>query len=52
MRDVKSSGMIDKGFIKIIGLKKSSKQYRVETSEVNGDKHKKLKVRKKKTIRN
>ncbi|KAF5778313.1 putative ubiquitinyl hydrolase 1 [Helianthus annuus] len=42
--DVKGSGGISKGFMKMIGLKKSTKHGRVETSEVNGDKHKKIKM--------
>ncbi|KAL8242612.1 hypothetical protein R6Q59_012914 [Mikania micrantha] len=44
MSDVKGSGIISKGFMKMIGLKKSTKHGRVETSEVNGDKHKKIKM--------
>ncbi|XP_071715714.1 ubiquitin carboxyl-terminal hydrolase 15 [Rutidosis leptorrhynchoides] len=43
-RDVKGSGIINKGFMKMIGLKKSSKHCRVETSDVNGDKHNKMKM--------
>ncbi|KAK1414370.1 hypothetical protein QVD17_30114 [Tagetes erecta] len=42
--DVKSSGIIHKGFMKMIGLKKSTKHSRVETSEVNGNNHKKIKM--------
>lgn len=44
MSNVKGSGIISKGIMKMIGLKKSTKHGRVETSEVNGDKHKKIKV--------
>ncbi|KAI3789506.1 hypothetical protein L2E82_02305 [Cichorium intybus] len=39
-----AKGIINKGFMKMIGLKKSTKHSRVETSEVNGDKHKKIKM--------
>ncbi|KAI7752391.1 hypothetical protein M8C21_018077 [Ambrosia artemisiifolia] len=38
------SGTINKGFMKIIGLKRSSKHDKVERVEVNNDKHKKIKV--------
>ncbi|KAI3712129.1 hypothetical protein L1987_70678 [Smallanthus sonchifolius] len=44
MSDVKGSSSISKGFMKMIGLKKSTKHGRVETSEVNGDNHKKIKM--------
>ncbi|XP_076906416.1 ubiquitin carboxyl-terminal hydrolase 15-like [Bidens hawaiensis] len=44
MSNAKGGGIISKGFMKMIGLKKSTKHGRVETSEVNGDKHKKIKM--------
>ncbi|XP_024980503.1 ubiquitin carboxyl-terminal hydrolase 15-like isoform X2 [Cynara cardunculus var. scolymus] len=44
MRHAKGNGIISKGFMKMIGLKKSSKHDQVETSEVNGDTHKKTKM--------
>nr|XP_043624695.1 ubiquitin carboxyl-terminal hydrolase 15 [Erigeron canadensis] len=44
MRDAKGSGIINKGFMKMIGLKKSSKHDRVEIPQVNSDKHKKMKM--------
>lgn len=44
VKDVKGSSIINKGFMKMIGLKKSSKHGKVEVSEVNGDKHKRIKM--------
>nr|GFA77791.1 ubiquitin carboxyl-terminal hydrolase 15-like isoform X1 [Tanacetum cinerariifolium] len=44
VKDVKGSSIINNRFIKIIGLKKSSKHGKVEVSEVNYEKHKRIKA--------
>ncbi|KVI02128.1 hypothetical protein Ccrd_019588 [Cynara cardunculus var. scolymus] len=38
------NGIVNKGFMKIIGLKRSSKHERVEHSEVHSERHKKIKM--------
>ncbi|KAI3703938.1 hypothetical protein L1987_74134 [Smallanthus sonchifolius] len=38
------NGIVNKGFMKMIGLKRSSKHDKVERLEVNSDKHKKMKM--------
>ncbi|GKA78518.1 nucleoside diphosphate kinase [Tanacetum coccineum] len=44
VKDVKGSSIINNRFMKIIGLKKSSKHGKVEVSEVNCEKHKRIKA--------